>query len=47
MANHKSAAKRARQAVKKTAVNNARKGTVRTAEKKLVKANCMERTKYR
>lgn len=38
MANHKSAAKRARQDVKKTAVNSARKSTVRTAEKKLVKA---------
>lgn len=38
MANHKSAAKRARQSVKKTATNSARKSTVRTAERKLVKA---------
>ncbi|MGZ3768098.1 MAG: 30S ribosomal protein S20 [Bdellovibrio sp.] len=38
MANHKSAAKRARQSVRKTAVNNARKSTVKTAEKSLVKA---------
>lgn len=38
LANHKSAAKRARQAVRKTAVNNARKSTVRTVEKKLIKA---------
>ncbi|AFY01157.1 30S ribosomal protein S20 [Bdellovibrio bacteriovorus] len=38
MANHKSAAKRARQSIRKTAVNNARKSTVKTAEKKLVKA---------
>ncbi|HWU44294.1 MAG TPA: 30S ribosomal protein S20 [Bdellovibrio sp.] len=38
MANHKSAAKRARQAVRKTAVNNARKSSVKTVEKKLVKA---------
>ncbi len=38
MANHKSAAKRARQAVKKTAVNNRRKNTVKTHEKRLIKA---------
>lgn len=38
MANHKSAAKRARQSVRKTAVNNARKSTVKTAEKSLLKA---------
>ncbi|MGZ3743299.1 MAG: 30S ribosomal protein S20 [Pseudobdellovibrionaceae bacterium] len=38
MANHKSAAKRARQSTRKTAVNSKRKGTVRTEEKKLVKA---------
>lgn len=38
MANHKSAAKRARQAVKKTAVNNRRKSTVKTHEKHLIKA---------
>lgn len=38
MANHKSAAKRARQTTRRTAVNNSRKGTVRTEEKKLVKA---------
>lgn len=38
MANHKSAAKRARQTVRKTAVNNARKSTVKTAEKSLMKA---------
>ena len=35
MANHKSAAKRARQSVKKNARNNASLGAVRTAEKKL------------
>lgn len=35
MANHKSAAKRARQSVKKNARNNATLGSVRTAEKKL------------
>ncbi len=38
MANHKSAAKRARQTVRKTAVNNARKSTVKTHEKNLIKA---------
>jgi small subunit ribosomal protein S20 len=38
LANHKSAAKRARQSIKKTAINNARMSTVKTAEKKLVKA---------
>lgn len=38
MANHKSAAKRARQATKRTAVNSKRKSTVRTEEKKLIKA---------
>lgn len=38
MANHKSAAKRARQAVRKTAVNNRRKSTVKTHEKHLIKA---------
>lgn len=38
MAQHKSAAKRARQAVKKNAVNTARKSTVRTAEKNLLTA---------
>lgn len=38
MANHKSAAKRARQSTRRTAVNSNRKGTVRTEEKKLVKA---------
>jgi len=38
LANHKSAAKRARQAIKRTAVNSKRKGAVRTEEKKLVKA---------
>lgn len=35
MANHKSAAKRARQAVRRTAVNNQRKSAVRTWERKL------------
>lgn len=35
MANHKSAAKRARQTIGKTARNKARKGSVRSAEKKL------------
>lgn len=35
MANHKSAAKRARQSVKKNARNTAALGTVRTAEKKV------------
>ena len=38
LANHKSAAKRARQSIRKTAVNNARKSTVKTVEKSLVKA---------
>lgn len=38
MANHKSAAKRARQSIKKTAVNGNRKSSVRTFEKKLLKA---------
>lgn len=38
MAQHKSAAKRARQSVKKNAVNTARKSKVRTGEKTLLKA---------
>lgn len=38
MANHKSAAKRARQSLKRNAVNGRRKGSVRTAEKNLLKA---------
>ena len=38
MANHKSAAKRARQSVKRTAVNSNRRSKVRTEEKKLLKA---------
>lgn len=38
MAQHKSAAKRARQAVKKNAVNTARKSKVRTSEKSLAAA---------
>ena len=38
MAQHKSAAKRARQAVKKNAVNTARKSKVRTSEKTLATA---------
>ncbi len=38
MANHKSAAKRARQSIRKTAVNNSRKSTVKTFEKSLAKA---------
>ena len=44
MANHKSAAKRARQTVRRTAVNSKRKGTVRTEEKKLVKALAAKNT---
>lgn len=35
LANHKSAAKRARQSLRKTAINTARKRSVRTEEKKL------------
>ena len=38
MANHKSAAKRARQSTRRTAVNSKRRSSVRTEEKKLVKA---------
>jgi len=38
LANHKSAAKRARQSTRRTAVNSKRKNSVRTEEKKLVKA---------
>ena len=38
MATHKSAEKRARQTIRKNAVNSARRGRVRTAEKKLIKA---------
>lgn len=38
MATHKSAEKRARQTVRKNAVNSARRSKVRTAEKKLLKA---------
>lgn len=38
MANHKSAAKRARQSLRRNAVNTRRKSTVRTHEKNLVKA---------
>lgn len=38
MAQHKSAAKRARQSKRKNAVNTARKSTVRTGEKSLLKA---------
>lgn len=38
MANHKSAEKRARQAVKRNKVNTSRKNAVRTHEKNLVKA---------
>ncbi len=38
MAQHKSAAKRARQAVKKNAVNTNRKSKVRTGEKSLMSA---------
>ncbi|NUM57285.1 MAG: 30S ribosomal protein S20 [Bdellovibrionaceae bacterium] len=38
MATHKSAEKRARQTIKKTAINSSRKSRVRTAEKKLIKA---------
>lgn len=38
MANHKSAAKRARQSVKRKNVNNKRKSIVKTIEKKLLQA---------
>lgn len=38
LANHKSAAKRARQAIRKNKVNTSRKNTVRTFEKSLAKA---------
>ncbi len=38
MAQHKSAAKRARQAVRKNKVNTARRSSVRTGEKSLLKA---------
>ncbi|HRO68384.1 MAG TPA: 30S ribosomal protein S20 [Pseudobdellovibrionaceae bacterium] len=38
MANHKSAAKRARQSVKRNTVNSRRKSTVKTYEKNLIKA---------
>lgn len=38
MANHKSAAKRARQSVRKNKVNTSRKSSARTGEKDLVKA---------
>ncbi len=38
MAQHKSAAKRARQAVKKNAINTARRSKVRTSEKTLAAA---------
>jgi len=38
LANHKSAAKRARQTVRKETNNNRRKSVVRTSEKSLVKA---------
>lgn len=38
MANHKSAAKRARQSVRKTSINSRRKSIVRTVEKNLLKA---------
>lgn len=38
MANHKSAAKRARQSVRKTAVNTRRKSKVKTFEKDIQKA---------
>jgi small subunit ribosomal protein S20 len=38
LANHKSAAKRARQTIKRQAVNGGRKSAVRTVEKGLLKA---------
>lgn len=38
MANHKSAEKRARQSVRRNTVNTARKGRVKTLEKKLLSA---------
>ncbi|MBN8536995.1 MAG: 30S ribosomal protein S20 [Deltaproteobacteria bacterium] len=45
MATHKSAEKRARQTVKKTAINSSRKSRVRTAEKKILKALVQKDTK--
>ncbi len=45
LATHKSAEKRARQTVKKTAINSSRKSRVRTAEKKIIKALVQKDTK--
>lgn len=45
LATHKSAEKRARQTVKKTAINSSRKSRVRTAEKKILKALVQKDTK--
>ena len=45
LANHKSAAKRARQTVKRTSVNSNRKSAVRTVEKSLLKALAAKDTK--
>ncbi len=45
MANHKSAEKRARQAIRKTEVNQAVRGAVRTAEKRLRAAIASNETK--
>lgn len=45
MANHKSAAKRARQSVRKNAVNSQRKSSVRTHEKTLLKALAEKKVK--
>lgn len=44
MANHKSAAKRARQSLRKNTVNSQRKSTVRTWEKKLRAAIAEKKT---
>ena len=45
LANHKSAAKRARQSIRKNKVNTSRKNAVRTHEKNLVKALSAKDTK--
>ena len=46
MAQHKSAAKRARQAVKKNTVNSNRKSKVRTGEKSLLTHNRLPNKRY-
>jgi hypothetical protein len=45
LANHKSAAKRARQAQRKETINGQRKSAVRTSEKSLLKALAEKNTK--